>query len=642
MIELARGDCDLRGLVGVEVASERLAGVRYHLAGRLGGGAFAVTFLAKRRSPAGESAIVLKVMRPGVVRGNVEMASVMFRKEAVALARLDERVPPTPFVVRSLEVGALAARQDGVQLGLPWIAMEYVHGGPEGTTLQERVLSSLERTGHAFGRERLATAVECLCLGLSAVHDVGVLHRDLTPGNVLCSGWGDSETFKIADFGLARPAGVDATFGAVPLGTPGYAAPEQAGATSAPVTSWTDVFSLGAILYFAGTGRQLFDEPTPARTLAAPLRPERRSLADSRFTAPDLADCVRALDEVIAAATAADPRQRPASALALMSLALGALRSARGVAVDVAPRRRPVAPPRSATDAWTHRVAQTPERDLVILGAAWDGPARCLAATTAGLRFWDGFGWRAARVPWPDAAQPRAVHRVGPGRWLVAGTGGVVVAVDGDGSTRRAEHPSRAPIVRVSGDPSDLAACVLEPSSAPTRLGALAAGRWVRAIPLDPSARVTGIERIDAERWLVTGRQAERGAVWIYEPLAWEATRVLAADDAAVLAGSARSEVAEAVVVGTQGFSAWIARDGRASERRADERCDLDAVALDPTGRAWAAGCGTLLTSLGGGPWARAWSSPSAREAPIAIVAEPSIVRVLTQGGGVIEGTTDG
>jgi hypothetical protein len=153
---------------------------------------------------------------------------------------------------------------------------------------------------------------------------------------------------------------------------------------------------------------------------------------------------------------------------------------------------------------------------------------------------------------------------------------------------------------------------------------------------------VTGIERIDAERWLVTGRQAERGAVWIYEPLAWEATRVLAADDAAVLAGSARSEVAEAVVVGTQGFSAWIARDGRASERRADERCDLDAVALDPTGRAWAAGCGTLLTSLGGGPWARAWSSPSAREAPIAIVAEPSIVRVLTQGGGVIEGTTDG
>src|SRR5690606_4025774 len=109
---------------------------------------------------------------------------------------------------------------------VPWIALEYVHGGSEGTTLSQRVLHAIRHTSHAFDPHRAASLVEALGGGLCAVHEVGVIHRDIKPDNVLCCGFGDEEIFKIADFGVARPAGLTATFGGLVVGTLGYAAPE--------------------------------------------------------------------------------------------------------------------------------------------------------------------------------------------------------------------------------------------------------------------------------------------------------------------------------------------------------------------------------------------------------------------------------
>ena len=102
-----------------------------------------------------------------------------------------------------------------------------MHGGVEGTTLEDRVTGSIERTGVAFDAARAAHALKCLAAGLTAIHGVGVVHRDLTPGNVLCCGFGEAEILKISDFGIARPQGLTATFGGIPVGTLGYAAPEQ-------------------------------------------------------------------------------------------------------------------------------------------------------------------------------------------------------------------------------------------------------------------------------------------------------------------------------------------------------------------------------------------------------------------------------
>src|SRR5262249_16634013 len=160
--------------------------------------------LAMRVAEEGISPVVIKMPRPSILRHGAT-ADLIIRKEMVALGRLNERVPPTPFVVRLIEANTIAVSVGGAPLVFPWLSIEYVHGGTEGTTLEQRVRGSVVRTGSAFDPFRAALAIECMCRGISAVHEVGIVHRDLTPRNVLCCGFGDSEIFKIADFGIARP-----------------------------------------------------------------------------------------------------------------------------------------------------------------------------------------------------------------------------------------------------------------------------------------------------------------------------------------------------------------------------------------------------------------------------------------------------
>jgi serine/threonine protein kinase len=114
----------------------------------------------------------------------------------------------------------------------------------------------VQETGFAFDTQRAALAVECLCSGLAAVHEVGVIHRDLKPGNVLCCGTGDEEIFKVADFGVARPQGLAGTFFRDFVGTLGYVAPEAFGSRGAECGPWTDVFGLAGVVYFLLTGQK--------------------------------------------------------------------------------------------------------------------------------------------------------------------------------------------------------------------------------------------------------------------------------------------------------------------------------------------------------------------------------------------------
>ncbi|MBM4362885.1 MAG: serine/threonine protein kinase, partial [Deltaproteobacteria bacterium] len=235
--------------LGRLLPSELHPGVSYRLLRPLGEGGMGIAFLAERETEAGRAPAVLKIVRPEVVASAGPTASLMVKKEAIALGRLNERVPPTPFVVRLLDVGSVVL--GGLRpLELPWIAVEHVEGGVEGTTLEERVSHALRMTRFAFDAARAAHNIECLTEGLTAIHEAGVVHRDLSPGNILCSGFGAAEVPKIADFGIARPAGMSGTFGAVALGTPGYAAPEQAMASDAEVGPHTDVFSLACVTFF--------------------------------------------------------------------------------------------------------------------------------------------------------------------------------------------------------------------------------------------------------------------------------------------------------------------------------------------------------------------------------------------------------
>lgn len=327
-------DAELLDLSGTCLCSTDLAGVEYRLERVIGEGAHGVVFLATQRSAHGEVPVVIKLLRPRAVRELAGLAAAAIRKEVSALQRLSAQVPPTPFVVRFLDTGTLSIR--GNALELPWLAVEYVDGEREGTTLRARVAHSLAEHGAAFDLPRAHGAIRCMTAGIAAIHDVGVVHRDVNPSNVLCCGAGDTEVFKIADFGLARVSSVT-TFGSVLLGTPGYCAPEQSFPDKIGVGEYTDVFGLACCAYFVLTGEPYFEAPTIPEMLVAVYSPSRRSLSEAKGLCVELRanSAARAeLDRVFAQATTANPRDRPQSAAEFGALVLGALGRESGVSLS--------------------------------------------------------------------------------------------------------------------------------------------------------------------------------------------------------------------------------------------------------------------------------------------------------------------
>src|SRR5258706_6207343 len=206
--------------IGLTISSALQPEVKLRIERRLGEGGTATAYFATRFGPDGTSPAVVKVILPSVIAQAGDTARMIVQKEAVALGRLNERVPQSPFVVRLLDIGELEYKRHGADLSLPWLAIEYVHGGAEGATLDERVKRVVRETGTAFSAERALRVLRHMVEGLREIHEVGVIHRDINPTNVLCCGSAVSEIFKISDFGIARPIGMQGTFGPAAVGTP--------------------------------------------------------------------------------------------------------------------------------------------------------------------------------------------------------------------------------------------------------------------------------------------------------------------------------------------------------------------------------------------------------------------------------------
>ncbi|WP_045875418.1 serine/threonine-protein kinase [Pseudofrankia sp. DC12] len=203
---------------------------KYVITGRLGQGGMGTVFLG--HSPDGD-AVAIKVIKPELAERPEFRAR--FRREAESARR----------VRRFTTAAVLDADPDGPW---PYLVTEYV----EGPTLSKMV----GRRGplRPADLEQMALSV---ATALSAIHAAGIVHRDLTPANVLLSPVGP----KVIDFGLARDFEGSGEFSRTAkhaIGTPGYMAPEQI--MDSPVTSAADVFAWGAITVFAATGRQPFGE----------------------------------------------------------------------------------------------------------------------------------------------------------------------------------------------------------------------------------------------------------------------------------------------------------------------------------------------------------------------------------------------
>jgi serine/threonine protein kinase len=320
----ATRDADLLTLVGARL--EAAEGAATYLLGEIiGEGAHGVVFSAERYVNSASTRAVVKVLRPYAVRQLGALAGPAIAKEVGALRLLSERPAPTPFVVGFLDAGML--RVGNGSLALPWIALEYIDGGVEGVTLRARVQHSVDNTGYAFELSRARNAVKCLTAGIAAIHEVGVIHRDVTPNNVLSLGSAGGECFKISDFGVARVTSVS-TFGDVLLGTPGYCAPEQSFPEKVGVGAHTDVFGLACTVYFLLTGEPYFTARSIPETLMAVHLPTRATLAATNALSPTLRErpaACSAIDAILALATRENPRHRPQSATELGEGLLGAL-----------------------------------------------------------------------------------------------------------------------------------------------------------------------------------------------------------------------------------------------------------------------------------------------------------------------------
>lgn len=626
-------------LSGHVIRSERQLGVYYELERCVGEGGMGRAYLARRKCAVGTAPVVVKVMHLDVAEGSVA-PELLAMKEAVALGRLNEQVPPCPYVVRLVDAGN-AGMQGSV--ATPWLALEYVHGGIEGTTLEDRVTYSLRRTGYGFDIARAAHVVRCLSTGLDAIHAVSVIHRDLSPGNVLCCGFGEAEILKIADFGVARPGGLDRTFVGLKVGTPGYMAPDAHDPAAGPAT---DVFALAAVVYYILTGQRYFLADQPTDALLEIASPTRRSITDHTTLVPELfndPEACQGIDAALARATSISASQRIGTAHEFASTILPWLgghevapRSSYRLLSAVASSRPAVA----LEYEWT--VRSQPRDDIVISSAAWDTDGHALALSPVGGWFWDGQSWRdATRLLATVPGQPLFVRRHDAGGWLVGGAGPVVSIIDTSAvSTSLLAPIEDGRLTLASGRIGDLLAVVQHRDGAPPVLHCASRGRFLKPFVLEGAAQVTALQRVDETHWLVGGRLRDGGGfAAIYEPLACAVTTLATPPLRSFIAGTSAPDRALGILVGSEG--AVLRLDGaKVSVSRVPGEPDLGAVGVDVTDQEWATSLGKIFSrdARTGEPWRLRWHDPAWHAPFVSLIADVGQVMAMTADGAILEG----
>ncbi|MFO0682413.1 MAG: serine/threonine-protein kinase [Sandaracinus sp.] len=291
---------------------------RYALRRRIGKGGMGEVWAAWHRGL--EREVALKILRIGDETD--EVAAARFEREVRLSSGLTH-----PNTVRVFDSGR-------TEDGLLYYAMELL----EGASLGELV----KREG-PMPPARAVYLVTHAARALAEAHDAGIVHRDVKPENLfVTSAGGEGDFVKVLDFGIARSASEQASHltqtGAV-AGTPATMSPEVI--TGGAATAASDVYGLGAVLYFALTGRPPFKGDSPGATLLAhlndaPVPPSERQ----RGVPPDV-------DAIVARALAKKPEDRFPDGRALAeALARCSVASAWTPApVTDLPRARALPPP---------------------------------------------------------------------------------------------------------------------------------------------------------------------------------------------------------------------------------------------------------------------------------------------------------
>ena len=227
--------------------------------------------------------VAIKAVLPELARDEAIFA--LFKKEATVLGRLRHDT-----IVRYYSFSRDPA------LGVPYLAMEFV----EGIALSERIAQ------RPLGTREAAVLFTRVAAGLAVAHQAGVIHRDLSPDNIILSN-GDVRHPRIIDFGIARSArpGEGTLIGSGFAGKFDFVSPEQLGLAGGEVTGRSDIYSLALVMIAALKGKALDMGGTHVAVIE-----KRRSVPDLEGLDPSLLPLLRSM-------LAPDPADRPESAVAV-------------------------------------------------------------------------------------------------------------------------------------------------------------------------------------------------------------------------------------------------------------------------------------------------------------------------------------
>lgn len=310
MLKLVADDRAPGGQEGGQEESRRLG--PYRLLRKIGSGGMGTVYLARREDEHYERDVAIKVLRSGLASTE---AVHRFIAERQILARLEH-----PNIARLYDGGS-------TEDGRPYLVMELIEGVPVDEYCDRHRLTVNQRL----------TLFQKICAAVQYAHQNLLVHRDLKPGNILVTPEGEP---KLLDFGIAKrltpetDGALDETRTGLRLLTPSYASPEQVRGEA--ITTASDVYSLGVVLYELLTGRrpsQFSAEPPydieraiceqeperPSVALVRPVPPDAEEIAHARRTGPQtLARRLRGdLDNIVLMALRKEPQRRYGSAAQL-------------------------------------------------------------------------------------------------------------------------------------------------------------------------------------------------------------------------------------------------------------------------------------------------------------------------------------
>ncbi|MFI0998515.1 protein kinase [Streptomyces galbus] len=272
-------------------AGRALAGGRYQLRDLLGEGGMASVHLAY--DAVLDRQVAIKTLHTEL--GREQAFRERFRREAQAVAKLTHTNIVSVFDTGEDDVDGMTT---------PYIVMEYVEGRPLGSVLDEDV-----RQAGAMPADKALKITADVLAALEISHEMGLVHRDIKPGNVMMTKRG---VVKVMDFGIARAmqSGVTSmTQTGMVVGTPQYLSPEQA--LGRGVDARSDLYSVGIMLFQLVTGRLPFDADSPLAIAYAHVQEEPVAPSSINRALPP------AVDALVARALKKNPNERFPTAVAM-------------------------------------------------------------------------------------------------------------------------------------------------------------------------------------------------------------------------------------------------------------------------------------------------------------------------------------